>query len=209
VDDVARRHGRLRGASAGCFLRCDDPALIAEVLADRRTAGAGLRRIAPTVLVSPRPLSDVLDTLRAAGFAPVAEGPDGQVLDLRAAGHRVAARPRVVRPPVFAGPDPVRAASIVRQVRAGDAAASARHGPAVRPESASTASTMALLQGAAREGRSVWIGYVDAYGVASRRIVEPVSAGGGVLECFDPAYGGVRRVPLHRITSAAVVDDLV
>ncbi|HEY3262985.1 MAG TPA: helicase-associated domain-containing protein, partial [Pseudonocardiaceae bacterium] len=64
VDDVARRHGRLRGASTGCFLRCDDPALIAEVLADRRTASAQLRRIAPTVLVSPRPLAEVLDTLR-------------------------------------------------------------------------------------------------------------------------------------------------
>lgn len=212
VDDVARRHGRLRGASAGCFLRCDDPALIAEVLADRRSAAANLRRIAPTVLVSPRSLAEVLGTLRAAGFAPVAEGPDGQVLDLRTAGRRVAVRPRVIRQPVLGWLDPERAASLVRQIRAGDAAASVRHGPAIRPgtaDLASTAATMALLQGAARERRSVWIGYVDAYGVASRRIVEPVSVGGGVLEGFDHAHGGVRRFPLHRITSAAVLEDLV
>ncbi|HEY3261613.1 MAG TPA: DNA-binding protein, partial [Pseudonocardiaceae bacterium] len=160
--------------------------------------------------VSPRPLAEVLDTLRAAGFAPVAEGPDGQVVDLRAAGRRVPARPRLVRQQMPAGLDAERAASLVRQLRAGDAAASVRHGPAVRPgtaDLAGTAATMALLRGAAQQRRSVWIGYVDAYGVATRRIVEPVSASGGTLECFDSAHGGLRRVPLHRITSAAMVDD--
>jgi hypothetical protein len=207
VDDVARRHGRLRGAVAGCVLRCDDPTLITEVLADRRTADAALRRIAPTVLVSPRSLSEVLDTLRAAGFTPVAEGADGQVLDLRPAGHRVAARPGVSGPPLPAGLDADRAASLVHQLRAGDAAAAVPHGPTVRPGQAGTAATMALLQGAAEERRSVWIGYVDAYGVASRRIVRPVSVGGGVLEGFDHTHGGIRRFPLHRITSAAIVQS--
>src|SRR5205814_873457 len=36
VDDVARRHGGLRAGTAGAYLRSDDEALIAEVLADRR-----------------------------------------------------------------------------------------------------------------------------------------------------------------------------
>jgi Helicase conserved C-terminal domain len=223
VDDVARRHGRLRGASVGSVLRCDDPALIAEVLADRRTASAHLRRIAPTVLVSTRSLADVLDTLRAAGFAPVAEGPDGQVLDLRTAGHRVAVTSRPIRPPLLGGLDADRAALLVRQIRAGDTAAFVRHRPPSisgtagtglaggvsggASGTAGTGATMALLQAAAQERRSVWIGYVDAYGVATQRIVEPVGLSGGVLECFDNAYGGLRRFPLHRITSAAVVDD--
>jgi len=213
IDDVARRHGRLRASAAASILRCDDPALIAEVLADRRTADAHLRRIAPTVLASPRPLAEVLDVLRAAGFAPVAEGADGQVVDLRTQGRRVPAKQRGSRPAVVAGPggmDAERAAQLVRQIRAGDAAGTVRHGPAVRPDpsSSDTAATLSLLQGAARERRSVWIGYVDAYGVASRRIVEPVLVGGGVLEGFDPAHGGVRRFALHRITSAALVDTL-
>lgn len=216
VDDVARRHGRLRGASVGSVLRCDDPTLIAEVLADRRTASANLRRIAPTVLVSTRSLVDVLDTLRAAGFAPVAESADGQVLDLRAAGHRVAVTPRLVRPPLPGGLDADRAATLVRQIRAGDAIALVQHRPpsgtglsddVSSMAGSGTGVTMALLQAAARERRSVWIGYVDAHGVATRRIVEPVSLGGGVLECFDNAYGGLRRFPLHRITSAAVIDE--
>jgi predicted DNA-binding transcriptional regulator YafY len=42
--------------------------------------------------------------------------------------------------------------------------------------------------------------------VASRRIVEPVSVGGGVLEGYDRAQGDLRRFMLHRITSAAVLD---
>ena len=33
VDDVARRHGRLRGGAAAAFLRSDDEVLLAEVLA--------------------------------------------------------------------------------------------------------------------------------------------------------------------------------
>ncbi|HEY0636964.1 MAG TPA: hypothetical protein VGD67_04895, partial [Pseudonocardiaceae bacterium] len=60
---------------------------------------------------------------------------------------------------------------------------------------------------AARDRRSVWIGYVDAYGVASRRVVDPVAVGGGVLEALDPAIGGVRRFALHRITSAALLAE--
>ncbi|NBH06775.1 helicase-associated domain-containing protein, partial [Amycolatopsis sp. SID8362] len=51
VDDVARRHGRLRGGVAASFLRCDDEALLAEVLAHPIAAEHDLRLIAPTVVV--------------------------------------------------------------------------------------------------------------------------------------------------------------
>lgn len=208
IDDVARRHGRLRASAVACVLRCDDPALITEVLADRRTADARLRKVAPTVLTSPRPLTEVLEVLRAAGFAPVAEGSDGQVVDLRQAGHRIPARPRASRP-AATSIDLERATQLVRQLRAGDAATQLRHGPTARPDPSSTdtGATLALLREAARERRSVWIGYVDAYGVATRHLVEPVLVGGGVLEGHDPAHDGVRRFALHRIVSAALVSD--
>jgi Helicase conserved C-terminal domain len=199
IDDVARRHGRLRAGAAGCFLRCDDPALVSEVLADRRIADGMLRRIAPTVLVSPRPLSEVLTALRATGYAPVAEGQDGQVIDLRQSGHRVSYRRRPATPALPADLDPERAEQLVRQIRAGDHAAAARP----HDQASDSAETLALLQQAVQRRRSVWIGYVDSYGVASRRIVEPVSVAGGVLEGFDRAQGSVRRFPLHRITAVA------
>lgn len=202
VDDVARRHGRLRGGTASSFLRCDDPALLAEVLADRRTEAAQLRRMAPTVLISPRPLDEVLDVLRAAGFAPAAEGPDGQVVMLRPAARRLAARPRLHRhPAVLSAPDGERLASLIAALRSGDKAASARLS---KPASAND--TFALLRSAARARRSVWIGYVDANGLATRCVVEPVSVGAGVLEGFDHTRGTLRRFMLHRITSAALVE---
>ena len=92
IDDIARRHGLLRAGSAGCYLRCDDPGLLAEVVASRRTAQLGLRRIAPTVVVSGLPMAEVLDGLRAAGFAPAPEGPDGRVRFSRPTAHRTPAR---------------------------------------------------------------------------------------------------------------------
>ena len=96
IDDVARRHGRLRGGAAAAFLRCDDPVLLAEVAAHPAAARLELRRIAPTVLVSPVPLGEVLEELRGAGFAPAAEDANGQVVDLRPVGLRLPApaRPR-------------------------------------------------------------------------------------------------------------------
>ncbi|TYB99872.1 hypothetical protein FXF53_14505, partial [Micromonospora sp. WP24] len=71
VDDVARRHGGLRAGSAGAYLRSDDEALLSEVCADRRLESLALRRLAPTVLVSPYQVGRLLGALRDAGYAPV------------------------------------------------------------------------------------------------------------------------------------------
>jgi hypothetical protein len=79
VDDVARRHGRLRAGLASCYVRCDDPALLAEVVAARRTGSVDLRQIAPTVAVSSAPLDRVLEVLRGAGYSPAGESADGVV----------------------------------------------------------------------------------------------------------------------------------
>ncbi|NEB14159.1 helicase-associated domain-containing protein, partial [Streptomyces coelicoflavus] len=39
IDDVARRHGRLRVGAASAYVRCDDDATLDEILADKRAAG--------------------------------------------------------------------------------------------------------------------------------------------------------------------------
>ena len=96
VDDVARRHGRLRGGAATSFLRSDDDVLLSEVLAHPVAQGVELRRLAPTVAVSPVPLAELLDRLREAGFSPAAEDPGGGVLDLSERGR--ARRRGAVRP---------------------------------------------------------------------------------------------------------------
>ncbi|HEY7007813.1 MAG TPA: helicase-associated domain-containing protein, partial [Jatrophihabitantaceae bacterium] len=84
IDDLARRHGALRSGTAASYLRCEDEALLARVLADRGVGQLQLRRIAPTVVVSGAPVARVLDVLREAGFAPAAESADGEVVALGA-----------------------------------------------------------------------------------------------------------------------------
>ncbi|MEU6269023.1 helicase-associated domain-containing protein, partial [Saccharopolyspora shandongensis] len=117
IDDVARRHGRLRAGTAAAFLRCDDPLLLAEILAKPEAEELELRRIAPTVLVSPLPLADVVAVLRAAGFAPVAEGPDGNVLDLRESGRRVRGKSRPAPPAAITAPSAEQLGELVAQLR--------------------------------------------------------------------------------------------
>ncbi|WP_033295343.1 helicase-associated domain-containing protein [Amycolatopsis jejuensis] len=207
IDDVARRHGRLRGGVAGSFLRCDDEALLAEVLAHPVAAEYDLRLIAPTVVISTAPLAEVLEALRSAGFAPAAEGPDGRVVDLRPTGRRLPARTRAARarPGEQAILTDDQAAKIVSNLRAGDQASARRRGSTVRAPGgggADTTATLDLLSRATLEQREVWIGFVDSRGTASQRVVRPRRVGGGVLEGDNH-----ERYPLHRITSAALVED--
>lgn len=79
IEDVARRHGRIRVGTASAYIRCDDPAVLGEIAADRRTAALRLRQLAPTVLASSSGRGEVLATLRQLGYAPAAEAADGTV----------------------------------------------------------------------------------------------------------------------------------
>ncbi|MPZ80141.1 MAG: DNA-binding protein [Actinophytocola sp.] len=209
IDDVARRHGRLRGGAAASFLRCDDPVLVAEVVAHPAATRLELRRIAPTVLVSPLPLADVLDELRKAGFAPAAEGADGEVLDLRPTGLRLPASARTRRAGLPTPPSDERMRDIVHQLRAGDTAAATRRGRTVSlaagSGAADTAATLALLREAIEQRGHVLIDFVDSRGVASQRLVTPFRVGGGVLEGRDATGDAVRQYPLHRITTASLI----
>ena len=98
IDDVARRHGQLRVGMAASFVRCEDPALLAQAMATPAAQQLDLRLLAPTVAVSQAPIADVLAALRAAGFAPAAENSAGAIVDLRARGARV---PAPAVPPAF------------------------------------------------------------------------------------------------------------
>jgi predicted DNA-binding transcriptional regulator YafY len=96
----------------------------------------------------------------------------------------------------------------VREIRAGDAALAARRTEPVRQiPGVTTASTLELLSRAVREGLPIWLGYVDAQGSGSQRIVQPVSLVGGFLQGFDEGRGENRTFAVHRITSVAVVED--
>ncbi|WP_037165155.1 helicase-associated domain-containing protein [Rhodococcoides fascians] len=207
IDDVARRHGRLRAGVASSFVRCEDPALLAEVLASPASEQLSLRALAPTVAISQAPLAEVMNVLTAAGLAPAGEDSNGAIVDLRSRGARVPVRRTRAQFRSPAVPTDEQLARLVTELRAGERASRAS-GHTVRSDGtrATGTATLALLQTALQVRRSVTIGYVDAQGTASRRVVDPVAMGGGLLEAFDPATGEVRRFTLHRITSVALVD---
>jgi hypothetical protein len=208
VDDVARQHGRLRVGAIECYVRSDDHGLLSSVLNDRRTEAAELRRLAPGVLISGLGADEVLRVLRDAGYAPAGESPGGAVLTRpparpRAAGRRTSLDSLPSARPLSA--DDLSAT--IREIRAGDAALSARRSEAVRQiPGVTTAGTLELLSRAVREGTPVWLGYVDNQGSGSQRVVQPVSLVGGFLQGYDERRGENRTFAVHRITSVALVE---
>ena len=191
ISDVARRHGQLRVGVATSFLRCEDPALLAHAAA---VPGLDMRLLAPTVAVSEAPISEVLAVLRAAGFAPAAEDSAGAIVDLRRRGARVPPTPTRRPPRPHTRPAPETLAAVVAMLRrVSDAPlGGVRLDPAV---------AMALLHQAAIHGKTVLMGYIDAAGVATQRVVTPISLHGGHLMAFDPAQGRMREFAVHRVTS--------
>ncbi|MFV8128884.1 helicase-associated domain-containing protein [Streptomyces syringium] len=217
IDDVARRHGHLRVGAASSYLRCDDEAVLAEILADRRSAPLRLRRLAPTVLAAQIAPDALLDGLRGMGYAPAAESAEGDVVVTHADARRTP--PRTAPAPVQDGPPaptPTLLDAAVRAIRAGDMAATAERKPtAAAPAPAdgglprtSSADTLATVQAAVMTGAAVWIGYVNAEGAASQRVIAPIRVEGGFVTAYDHTADEVRTYPLHRITGVAeLVDD--
>jgi hypothetical protein len=222
IDDAARKHGGLRAGSAGGYLRSDDEALLAEVMADKRLSVLALRRLAPTVLVSPYQVSRLLGALRDAGYAPVAEDAGGAAVLARPKVRRAPGRtPMSARidqagPPVLTGP---RLAGVVEQIRRGDIAtraarrapvtvraANGQAGPGLTAVQAH-GQAMAVLQQAVREKARVWVGYVDSHGSTLSRLVRPVSLSAGYLRAEDERTETLHTFALHRITAAVPEDS--
>ncbi|MFM9456924.1 helicase-associated domain-containing protein [Streptomyces europaeiscabiei] len=215
IDDVARRHGHLRIGAASAYVRCDDDGMLSEILADKRSHGLGLRRLAPTVLAAQADPATLLDGLRAMGFAPAAESAQGDVLITRAHAHRTP--PRTAPEPVPEGPpapDDTLLGAAIRAIRAGDLATTMPRrttpgdpAPSGALPRTGSAETLATMQAAVLTGEALWIGYVNAEGSASQRVIAPVRVEGGFVTAYDHTADEVRTFPLHRITGVAELAD--
>lgn len=80
VHDAARRHGQVRLGVAASYIRVDDPVLLAGLVEDPALSALGLFRLAPTVLASTAPASQLLLALRERGLAPAMEDAAGKVV---------------------------------------------------------------------------------------------------------------------------------
>ncbi|MBT2385443.1 WYL domain-containing protein, partial [Streptomyces sp. ISL-11] len=111
-------------------------------------------------------------------------------------------------------PDATLLGAAVRAVRAGDMASTAEHKPAApatteagRLPRTTSADTLATVQAAVLTGAAVWIGYVNADGAASQRVIAPVRVEGGFVTAYDHTADEVRTFALHRITGVAELAD--
>ncbi len=199
IDDVARRHGQLRIGMAASFVRCEDPTLLAQAVASAEASALGLRALAPTVAISQAPIGEVLAALQHAGFAPAAEDSTGTIVDIRARGARVPTPQRRRPHRSIPRPSAESLSAVVGVLRKVTTAPfdSVRIDPAV---------AMSLLQRAAQRQDTVVIGYVDAAGVATQRVVSPITVAGGQLVAFDSASGRAREFAVHRITAVMSED---
>ncbi|KRF19024.1 hypothetical protein ASG90_03845 [Nocardioides sp. Soil797] len=195
VDDTARTFGSLRVGYAEAFIRTDDEAELESLLRARGASSLGLRRIAPTVLISTTPIDVLLPRLRELGAAPVVEADDGTVHVARPDVHR-ARTPKQRSAGRDAAREVAQVGHAVSAIRAGDKARD------LRPEdqvATTPADSLALLRAAIEAGTNVWIGYLDNHGTSTERVVEPLRVEGGQLTAFDQRSDDQRTFAIHRI----------
>jgi hypothetical protein len=212
IGDISKKHGKLRVGNISSFIRCEDNALITQIMKDKKVEALGLRRIAPEVLISSHDASDVINVLRAANYQPAAEDSQGILLS----GPRIARAQSKARPPRIIGefekPDEIRLETALRTIRTGEKSTVKQS--TLRNLSASelgalprsTANeTLDLLTKHILEtpNKSLSIGYADNNGMVSHRIIDPLRISAGSLQARDHATGEVLTFRIPRITGVA------
>ncbi len=217
IRDVARRHGKIRVSPVTTVLRADDEAALSELLADRRAAGLGLRRLAPTVLAASVPPESVLATLRSMGLAPAAETADGDLFVRHDAVRRTP--PRAAPAPVRAlpaGPTGPVLTALVGALRAVDRAEGGTGGEdGTAPRDAATAPgslvpmdpvrVLDAVREAVRTRTTVWLGYVEPRGQIRQVLVSPVRVQDGRITAVDRGDDTLQTYSVHRVTAVAPV----
>jgi hypothetical protein len=224
VRDVARRHGALTVGAAGSWLRVEDEALLEAIVADPALAGAGLERVAPTVVVAAVGERELHRLLAGAGHRasrrrPAPGGTGIGAVPTTDSGMGTAAvapaGPRQAGPRVgpldSVFPAPVRAVrwtpseeEVAAQV------ARLRSAPRPAPSGPGTEEAVVLLRHAARQRTEVDLVTVDQRGHRQSLRVVPLAVAGGRVRCLVPDREAETVVPLHRVVSAepaAPADD--
>ena len=200
INDVAKRHGRLRVGTSNSYIRCEDEALIQQITVDKKLDHLRLRKLAPQVLISDIEISEVIATLRESGYLPAAENSTGILVSAPAI-RRAKSRPKPPRViSDFQNPSEVVISSAVRALRAGQKASA--HKPREVPRTTAN-ETLALLHQYIEEEASLTIGYADTNGGVSNRLIDPLKISLGTLMARDHATGQVESFRIPRITGVA------
>ncbi len=214
IGDISKKHGKLRVGNASSFIRCEDTALITQIIKDKKVDALGLRRIAPEVLICTHDADDAINILRAAGYLPAAEDSQGILLS----GPRIQRAHTKARPPRIIGefeqPEREILEIAVRTIRTGEKSSAKQS--TLRDISTealgslprtSANETLELLTKHLRENptKSLSIGYADNNGLVSHRIIDPLKISAGSLMARDHATGEVLTFRIPRITGVATL----
>jgi hypothetical protein len=201
INDVAKRHGRLRVGRASSYIRCEDEGLITQITHDKKLEDLRLRKLAPQVLIADFEINELVIGLREAGYLPAVENGTGILISAPAV-RRAKSRPR---PPRVisenSAPSEAIITSAVRAIRAGEKASA--HKPREVPRTTAN-ETVDLLHQYIEEQASLTIGYADSNGGVSNRLIDPVSISLGTLIARDHATGELTQFRIPRITGVAV-----
>jgi hypothetical protein len=210
IADVAKKHGKLRVGNTSSFIRCEDTALISQIMNDKKLEILALRRIAPEVVICDMDATDAMRVLRECGYLPAGESANGMILTgLKT--NRALTKPR---PPRVIGeveiPDTERLKTAIRALRTGEKStyrqtrlrqvASEALGQLPR----TTANeTMEILNQFIIDEKTLSIGYADNNGGVTHRIIDPIRISAGALIARDHATGEVQSFRIPRITGVA------
>lgn len=210
IVDVAKKHGKLRAGNTSSFIRCEDTALITQIINDKKLEVLSLRRIAPEVVICDHDATDAMRVLREAGYLPAAESSHGLMLTGPRANraHTKPRPPRIIGEIEMPSTDSLNAA--LRAIRTGEKSSHKQiHLRQVASEALgalprSTANeTMDLVNRYIQEEKSLSIGYADNNGSVTHRIIDPIRVSAGALIARDHATGEVQSFRIPRITGVA------
>lgn len=206
ITDMGKRYGKLRvGIGFSSYIRCEDDAQVAAILADKKLAHLQLRQLSNHVLMTEGDTHEALDALVSAGYFPALEDREGVLIARKHERARAKSKPRPPRiSSDLATPSEELITAALRALRAGDKAASHRkREPIITGTPSETMSTLSL---AIKSKAMVAIGYADSDGGLSERVIEPIHLVGGILMAYDHGSDEVLRFSVSRISGVSIVE---
>jgi hypothetical protein len=210
IADVSKKHGKLRVGNTSAFIRCEDTALISQIMNDKRLEILELRRIAPEVVICDHDATDTMRILREAGYLPAGESATGIMLT-GPRSNRALTKPR---PPRVIGeieiPTEENLNAAIRAIRTGEKSThkqthlrqAANEALGALPRTSAN-ETMDLVNKYILEEKSLSIGYADNNGAVTHRIIDPIRVSAGAVIARDHATGEVQSFRIPRITGVA------
>lgn len=204
IKDVSRRHGSVTVSAAMCCVRADE-ARINEIMATRLLHKLRFIQLAPNVLASPKPLTEVTEALRDAGLAPATEDASGNPILENRQDARAATKPQSARNAARTALTPQELVTRLRERTASGYPQNATARTIQGMNGTLTDDEIEVLADAIDTGRAVSISYVDRNGTLTRRTISDLELDDRWIEAWCHLRNDDRVFTVSQINSVAPV----